>query len=203
MSLTASPSNTKKVTTNFPENNSFCMAMLYAGKEISDFSPEELAEIMKYAPDYTARIECQKLFYAKVLKPLFTYSTKHPVIEKILSPKDSVKNILLMNLLEDAARQNMTDLCALTQELIKFINICKGRHRRLFKKASQRSLIEALINGNNDQEINYKNADNRIEQARESLFCSFNDQGVPSDESFTKLKERITLHALPHKDVSR
>jgi hypothetical protein len=176
-----------------PLKFSFEVKMTYNGKELTSITNESDIEAIKnFDPHFEERRECRNKILKELLNPFSLFLHKYPILKAVIHNKFSPQNVTFLNLLEDAMKQNVTDLSDIMTSFIKFLEECKGKFQILFKKKAQHKLIEAIINKTapDKQEILLER-NREIDLKRESLFIKFNSKQTPSDQSFDLLKTQV------------
>lgn len=184
---------------NLPEKNPYTMQFLLDDKIMKNVSQEVCNEIMRFDPYYNQRIVLKNIIIERVLCILWPLKVKFEVLNAVLPPQGDCCEIILYNLLEDAAKQCVTSLAELLGIFCEILDLCQGQYSTLFKKGAQRKLIDALINGNVEKEQNYVQLSEMIDVKREIHFSRFNAKGIPSNESFQDLKDKIIAYREPVK----
>jgi cytochrome oxidase Cu insertion factor (SCO1/SenC/PrrC family) len=163
-----------------------------------ELTPEEelrFEEIRrKFDPEHDLRKKCKAIVNQKFLGPFTAFSNKYETLKQTLYNVNTSQNIPhdihLLNIVEDALRQNISDFSEQINELIKFINILNAQYSILFKKNSHRKLYEAVAHNSGIKGELQKHSD-FIEKNRESLISHFNLQGKVSSTSWDSMKKRL------------
>lgn len=182
----------KEIYMKLPERFPFNVEILHNGK-ILEMTPEYLKETKQFDPFCKEREECKKQMSEKILNPFRIFLIKFPLLKSIFKTDLPSFNsdILLFNIIEDAARQNISDLDEIMKSFSDFLDKCKGEYTKLFRKKSQDLLIDMVIKGDNSKEIALKQHRDEINNKREKLFLQFNQNGNPTNESFKRLKTEV------------
>lgn len=170
----------------------FKTIVLYDGHELPVFDKCDEESLKKVDPYFKERDECKERFKKEVSNPFSLFEHKYFILKNVLNKGECPKNISVFNILEDSLRQNICDFSELMSIFMKFVNTCQGKYSILFKKNAQ-SLIFKNLEIDKSEEIKafLKERNKEIDLKREALFGQFNQQGVPSSNSFDDLKLRI------------
>lgn len=148
----------------------------------------------KYDTEHDLRKKCKALVNQKVLGPFVAFSNKYGTLKQTLYGVNSCQtiphDIHLLNIVEDALRQNISDFAEQIKELIKFIDILSSQYSILFKKNSHRKLYAAVAH-NSGIEGELQRHSDFIEKNRESLISHFSLQGKVSSDSWDSMKKRL------------
>lgn len=185
---------------NLPEQSSLIVEMLYDGKPLKE-APEEVKKHQFYRQHHSgSRIELTKEL-TSILERLFIFISRYDVIKEVLIIDRPVKDILLLSIVENAMKQDITDFVICCEKLITLINKCQNnkRYKILLKDKSEEPFFHALAEGNQKFKHIYLSRSDEINQVRKSLFKNFDQKGLPTKESFEELKEKISILYSPLK----
>jgi hypothetical protein len=177
-----------------PQRFPFQSSVFYDGRERAPLAGEELKAVLRYDPDYEKREEFRKEYADKVLLPFRLFLHKYSVLKSIFQNKEKPKNVTLHNILEDALRQNVTDLDATMLAFIHFVNRCSGNFLTLFKRNAHHPISNIMISSssaNPDKQKILMERKVEIDLKSAKLFSRYNFKGNPSGVEFEKLKTEI------------
>ncbi|MFZ5953642.1 MAG: hypothetical protein ACOYT8_00915 [Candidatus Dependentiae bacterium] len=151
-------------------NEGFTFQWSDEGLKDMDFTPFDRKWIVR------KELKCE--LRKKIINPLMLLMMKHRILKGILISKEEPSNRVLYNLMEDAARQNITAFYDLMGKFIDVLELYKNNYSPLFNKSSQKKLFKALVLlviPNQSQKCS--EFCNYIEQKRKELFIRFDDNG--------------------------
>lgn len=179
-----------------PQRFPFLSSVLYDGRERASLTNEGLKTVLQYDPDYEKREEFRKEYADKVLLPFGLFLHKYSVLKSIFQNKVKPKNLTLYNILEDALRQNVTDLDAIMLAFIHFVNRCNGNFLILFKRNAHHPILNVMISSSSataapekQKALMERKAEIDLKSAK--FFSGYNFKGNPSGSGFEKLKSKI------------
>lgn len=168
----------------------FLIETLYNGKPITEISEEHINSVLKLDPFFERRREKRDIMLRNIIHPFALFFHKYRILTKVLNNETQPVNVSLLNLVQDAYRQNISDLSEIFRRTIDFINSCQGISP-LMQKGCQTKYIQAVAESMPSPKKELILARNiEIESKRVKLF-SFNSKGIPIDESFESLKEKV------------
>lgn len=173
---------------NLPEKFPYKTSIFYGDRELNDQIPYDEEQAI---PHYKLRNECKEELIEKLLRRLWAFFAKNKILKKVLTHKSSLKEPLLHTIIEDACKQNITDLIDLSSEFMKIVNLYRGKYIHLFINKSQETICSVLYIKFKVNEQKIRRFDQLIQEARDRLFGSYNNKGQPKNECFDNLNSRI------------
>ncbi len=188
-----------------PPKFPFEVKMIYDGKERASITEESVKKIIRtFDPDFDQREICRKRMQEEIFYPLSLFLHKYPILKTVLHEGRVPINVTLFTIIEDALKQNITELSETMDSFIKFLDECKGKYSVLFKRQAQSQMIEVLISSSlPDKQKDFKKRGEDIDLKREMLFEAFNHKGNPTNESFDVIKDKVDQlrqHAKNYRD---
>jgi hypothetical protein len=192
-------------------NQGFTIQWLYEGKESRDFTDAELQSIVSFDHRFVERQRLTNELRGKIINPLIALYNKHLTLKEILISLKEPCDRLLYNLIEDAAKQNITDFYDLMGKFIDVLKQYKNNYSPLFNKDSQKKLFMALKQGNTTEHNihKYGKLSDLIDNKRTYLFSCFDQNGSVQNDSWDRLindmratrniikayRDKVTSHA--------
>jgi hypothetical protein len=176
-----------------PDRFPFSVVLLYNGEPLPEITEESHKEFIKTLdPYFDLRKEAEGRIVEKVLNPLVLFLHKYHILKKVLEEKRPPTNITLLNIVQDALRQNVTDLSLIMSFFIDFINEAQGKFQELFKRQAQNKIIAVMleVQSPEEQEVLQRRS-KEIDLKRDKLFPIYSSTGNPSAECFKKLTDHI------------
>lgn len=171
----------------------FECSVLRDGREETAASEESRKAILLYDPDFDKRKEFQKEFEIKILLPLGLFLHKYPVLKEILIKEPFFINITLLNIIQDAFRQNASDLNEIMLAFIRFLNRCKGYYLPLFRERAHHKIIDVSLSAaSTERRKILQLRKEEIDTKRATLFPTYNSKGNPSADCFERIKEKAS-----------
>lgn len=175
-----------------PPQFPFVVKVRYGGLEYPELDESHREIIKTYDPDFDQREECKKGMERQVLHRLSLFLHKYPILKRVLCEARPPMNITLRTIIEDALKQNITELSETMTSFMDFLDECKGKYSTLFRKHAQDKFIAAMANpGQLEMQEALQKWSEEINLKREKLMGFFNHKGNPSAESFDDLKKRV------------
>jgi hypothetical protein len=169
-------------------NQGFTVQWAYEGKEGRDFTDTELQQIIPFDPLCVERQKLTKELHEKIINPLVVLYSKHLILKEVLISSKEPCDRLLYNLIEDAARQNITDFYDLMGKFIEIVKRYKNNYSPLFYKDSQKKLLMTLKQGKPIELVNkYCMLDNLIDNKRNALFFCSDKKGSLQSDNWDRL----------------
>lgn len=169
-------------------NQGFTIQWLYKGKEMRDFTDAELQFIVSFDQRCVERQRLKNELLEKIINPLIALFNKHFTLKDVLISFKEPHDRLLYNLIEDAAKQNITDFYDLMDKFIDTLNQYKNNYSPLFNKDSQKKLFTALKQSNTPEIVHqYSELSDLIDHKRNYLFSCFDQNGGVRKNIWDKL----------------
>lgn len=169
----------------------FECSILRNGQKERPISEELRKSILVYDIDFDKRKEFQKEFERRILLPLGLFLHKYPVLKETLNKERSSGNVTLLNIIQDAFRQNASDLSGIMLTFIHFLDRCKGYFLPLFRKQAHQKIVEGMFSTADAEKKKVIQArKEEIDVKSAALFLAYNSRGNPSADNFDRIKNR-------------
>ncbi len=170
-------------------NQGYIIEWVYEGKGLRDFTDDDLRFIIPLDQRFRERQRLANELREKIINPLIVLKNKHSILKEVLIRSEEISHSLLYKLIEDSARQNITDFYDLMDKFIDLLGQYKNNYSPLFNKDSQKKLLKACSTPENIDK--YCELSNLIDQKRNYLFSSFNQNGEIQKDSWCKLIDDV------------